>query len=193
MLPRIGSSKLVSTWILITLGASIVSMLDGGWLASWTSLAPREIWRGQLWRLVTWSIVELGPYGLVMTLVSIYKFGGELAPRWGDHRLRRFGLHLVIAAGVITAIGALVSSRAWHMSRCGGWALGEALVIAWARQYPTAQLRLWSVLVLSGKQLVWVTAGFAILLAIANGPFVMAPELVCCLGAAYYPRAWLSR
>jgi hypothetical protein len=192
MLPRIGSSKLVSTWIFVTLGASIVSMLHAGWLAGWTALEPRAIWHGQVWRIVTWPLVEVGPYALVMTLVSIYKFGGELAPRWGDRRLRRFALHLVIAAGVITALGALVSSRAWGMSHSGGWAIGEGLVIAWARQYPTAQLRLWHVLVLRGEQLIWVTAGFAVVLALANGPFVMAPELVCCLGAACYPRAWLT-
>ncbi len=193
MLPRIGSSKLVSTWILVTLGASIFSMLGAGWLASWAALEPSEIWHGQLWRLVTWALVEAGPYGLAITIVSIYKFGGELAPRWGDRRLRSFMLQLVIAAGVVTALGALVSDRAWHMSRCGGMAVGDALCIAWARQYPTAQIRVYGLLTLSGKQLIVATAGFTILMAVAYGPFAMAPELVCCLGAACYPRAWLSR
>jgi hypothetical protein len=193
MPPRIGSSQFVSTWILVMLGASIFSMLGGGWLASWVALEPSEVWHGQLWRLVTWALVEAGPYGLVITVASIYKFGGELAPRWGDRRLRRFIFHIVLAAGVVTVLGAVVSDRAWYMSRCGGMAVGDALCIAWARQYPTAQLRVYGLIVLSGTNLIWATAGLTILMAIAYGPFVMAPELVACLGAAYYPRAWLTR
>ncbi len=193
MLPRIGSSKLVSTWILITLIASVGSFVSGGWIATFTALEPSSIWHGQVWRIVTWPLVEVGPYGLVMTIVGIYKFGGELAPRWGDHRLRRFALHLSITAGVVTALVALVSPTAWHMSRCGGYALGEALCIAWARQYPTAELRIYGVLTLRGQQLIYAVAGMVVLMAVAYGPFVMAPELVCCLGAACYPRTWLSR
>ena len=193
MLPRIGSSRFVSTWMFVTLVASIVSMVGGHTLARWVALEPSEIWSGQVWRLVTWVLVEAGPYGLVLTIASIFKFGGELAPRWGDRRLRRFVLQIVLAAGVITALGAVVSDRAWHMSRLGGMAVGDALCIAWARQYPTAELRVWGLLVLNGTKLIWATAGFTILMAIAYGPFVMAPELVACLGAAYYPRAWLSR
>lgn len=193
MLPRIGASKLVSTWILVTFAASIVSWLGTGWLASWFALQPRAVFHGEVWRLVTWVLVEGSPYGLMVTLVSIYKFGGELAPRWGERRLRRFALHIVLAAGVVTVLGALLSTRAWHMSRFGGMAIGDALCIAWARQYPSAELRIWNFLVLSGRNLIMVTVGFTLILAAANGPFVMAPELVACLGAAYYPRAWLGR
>lgn len=193
MLPRIGSSKFVSTWLLVTFGASLFSWFGGGWLARWIALAPSEVWSGQVWRLVTWVLVEAGPYGLVITLASIYKFGGELAHRWGDRRLRRFIIHIALAAGVVTALGALISENAWHMSRHGGMAVGDALCIAWARQYPTAEIRLYGMLTLSGQRLIWATAGFTILMAVAYGPFVMAPELVACLGAAFYPRAWLSR
>ncbi len=193
MLPRLGSSKLVSNWILLTLGASIFAMLDGGWLARWTALAPDRIWHGEIWRLGTWALVQLGPLGIILTCASIYKFGGELAPRWGDRRLRRFAIQIVLAGGVAAAICGLISEHAWHSSRVGGWAISDALVIAWARQYPRATLQLYGLLTLSGRQLVGFTIGVTVLYAIATSPFVMAPELVACLGAAYYPRAWLAR
>ena len=105
MLPRIGSSKLVSSWILLTLGVSIFSMLDGGWLFRWTALAPDEIWHGQIWRLGTWALIQVGPLGLILTCVSIYKFGGELAPRWGERRLRRFVIQIVLAGGCASIPG----------------------------------------------------------------------------------------
>ncbi len=193
MLPRIGASKLVSSWILLTLGVSIVAMLDGGWLFRWTALAPDRIWHGEIWRIGTWVLLEVGPLGLILTCASIYKFGGELAPRWGDRRLRRFAIQIVLAGGVAAAICGLISEDAWRSYRAGGWAISDALIIAWARQYPTSTIQLYGLLVLSGRQLVGVTIGVTLLYAIATSPFLMAPELVACLGAAYYPRAWLSR
>lgn len=193
MLPRLGSSKLVSNWILLTLGASVVAMLDGGWLFRWTALAPDRIWHGEIWRLVTWPLIQLGPLGLVLTCASIYKFGGELAPRWGDRRLRRFAIQIILAGGVAAALCGVLSDDAWHSYRAGGWAISDALVIAWARQYPRSTIQLYGLLELNGRQLVGVTIGVTLLYAIATSPLVMAPELVACLCAAYYPRAWLTR
>jgi hypothetical protein len=43
MLPRIGDSKLVSRWLVVLIAVSVVTIVDGGWLASWTALAPRRI------------------------------------------------------------------------------------------------------------------------------------------------------
>src|SRR5690348_2497474 len=95
MLPRLNASKLVSNWLMVTLAASIFAVFDGGWLAGWTAFAPSRIWSGELWRLVTWFLVERSPLQLIVTCLFIYKFAGELAPRWGDRRLRRFVLELL--------------------------------------------------------------------------------------------------
>ena len=191
MIPRIAASKLVSTAILAILAVSIVAMLDGGFTASWLGLAPERIWHGQLWRLVTWVVLQPAPWGLVVTCLAIYKFGGELAPRWGERRLRRFALHVVLAGGVVATLGALVSDSAWLVCRGGGWAITDALVIAWARQYPVAVLRLYGLVELSGPRLVWATVAITSLYALACGPATVGPELVACFGAALYPRKWL--
>ncbi len=193
MLPRIGSSKLVSTWLMVTLVASVVALVDGGWLASWVALEPDRIWHGQVWRLVTWAFVEVGPWSLVLTLASIYRFAGELAPRWGDRRLRRFVLEIVLAAAVISSLLALVSDHVWNMRRCGGWAISDAILIAWARQYPNATIRVYGFLEIGGQRLIAVTVGITVLLAISSSPLLFVPELVACLGAAFYPRDWLAR
>lgn len=193
MLPRLGSSKLISTWITITLAASIFAALDGGWLASWTALAPARIWRGEVWRLATWIFVERGPMSLVLACAAIYKLGGDLAPRWGDRRLKRFMTEIVVGAAAATALVALVSSEAWHLQRAGGWAATDALVIAWARQYPSQPLVLYGLLTLRGRELVAITLGVAVLFAIYFGPFAVVPELVACAAAAAYPRSRLER
>jgi hypothetical protein len=193
MFPRLGSSKLVSTWITITLVASIVAILDGGWFSGWLALAPARIWRGEVWRLGTWVFVEPGPLSLVLTCASIYKFGGELAPRWGDQRLRRVMIEVLGTAALVTTLLALVSTTAWHMHRLGGWAVGNALVIAWARQYPDSSLMLYGLVRLRGRDLITVTIGITGLFALLAGPFAMAPELLTCAAAFWYPSNRLTR
>jgi membrane associated rhomboid family serine protease len=192
MWPRFGSSKLVERWIVATLAVSIVAALDGGFTSSWLGLAPSLVWRGQVWRLITWPFVERGPLQLVLTCAAIYKFGGELAVRWGDRRLRRFVLQVVLAAAVVTCVlAALTGARG--VFRLGGWAVADLLVIAWARQFPGAVLQLYGLLQLSGASLVRFTLGVAIVFALFVGPVYMAPELVACAAAALYPREWLHR
>ena len=186
-------SKLITQWMAITFVASLWAIFDEGWLVRLTALEPDRVWHGQVWRLVTWPLVELGPMSLVFTIACIYKFGGELAPRWGDRRLRRFIFQLVIAGGVMASLGALLSDYAWNMARTGGYAMCDALLIAWARQYPMERLRFYGFLELNGQKLVIFTAGITILLAMSTNVFVMMPELVACVGAALYPREWLAR
>ncbi|HMG56362.1 MAG TPA: hypothetical protein VK601_22840 [Kofleriaceae bacterium] len=193
MLPRLGSSKLVSAWITAMLVASIVAAVDGGWLAEWAAFAPSRIWRGEVWRLVTWVVIQRGPIALVVTCICIYKFGGELAVRWGDRRLRRFMIEVLGVAAVGAAVAALVSKTAWHAYRFGGWAVDDVLVIAWARQFPDRTVALYGLLPLQGRRLIAVTVGITGVCAIFVGPFAMALELLACAAVVRYPAAWLAR
>lgn len=193
MLPRIGSSKVVSAWLVATVAASVVAMADGGFVARWAAFAPERVWHGEVWRLFTWVFVDFGPMSLVFTCACVYKFGGELAPRWGDRRLRRFLLQIVVGATAVAAVLAVLSSVSWHMYRCGGMLVPDVLTIAWARQYPNDVIRMFGFIELGGQRLVGFTVGVTILIALASSPFVMAPELLGCLAAALYPRAWLAR
>lgn len=188
----ISRKDLINGWIAATLAASIVAWLDGGFTMRATALAPARIWHGEVWRLMTWVFVELGPMSLVVTCAAIYKFGGELAPRWGTRRLVRFVIEVVLAAAITTALVALVSTRAWWMMRCGGWVIPDALLIAWARQYPTSTLVVYGMLALRGRDLVRITIAVVVLYAIAAGPTAMLPELVATAIAALYPERRLA-
>lgn len=194
MLPRLGSRNLSSRWIAITVIATIVAAVDGGWLAGLAAFAPSLIWRGQLWRLVTWVFVERGAWDLIYTCVCIYRFGGDLAYRWGDRRLRRFMIEVLGAAAVVATLLALISSDAWRTHQLGGWPVGDALIIAWARQFPDAQVVVFhGLLTLRGRDLLIAVIVFNALFALFAGPFTMALELLACGAAYYYPPGRLGR
>lgn len=192
MLPQQRSSEFVTQWLFLTIGASLFAWLDGGWLARIASLAPSRIFHGEVWRLVTWPLVDMGPLSLVLTCVAIYKFGGELAVRWGDRRLRRFVLQVVVAAGVATCLLAVVTGHTF-MRRAGGWAISDLLVIAWARQFPDRPLVLYGLLSVRGQQLINITLGVTALFAIRGGFVFFAPELAACAIAIAYPTQLLRR
>jgi hypothetical protein len=101
-------------------------------------------------------------------------------------------LEIVIAAAAVTCALALATHRG-YLVRAGGWAVSDALVIAWARQFPNGRVVLYGLLVLHGRQLIAVTIAATVLFALAFGPISMGPELFACLFAAGYPRALLAR
>lgn len=193
MLPRIGSSKLLSVWIQITLIASVLAILDGGWLASWMALAPSRIWRGELWRLASWVFVERGALCLIVTCLCIYRFGGELVPLWGERRLRRYLIDVLGGAALAASLLAFVSNDVWYMRNVGGWAVCDALVIAYGRQYPDRVVTLYGLVGLNGKSLIRATMAITVLFAMLGGPVGWLPELLACAAASWYPTARLSR
>ena len=182
--------SLVTWWLALTLAISITGAVDGGHLVNALALAPDRIWHGQVWRLVTWPLIEDRPITLILTCISIYRFGGRLEAVWGERRLRRLVLHLVVAAGVATCLVDAVFAAG--IARCGGWAVGDLLVISWARQFPTTGLNLWSALTLRGSRLVGFVVATTVIIAIFAGPTYFVPELVACIAAALYPSGWLA-
>ncbi len=190
--PRVSSSKLVLQWMMITLIASIVGALDGGWLAGRTALIPSRVLHGEVWRLVTWPFIEPGPTTLFITVLATYKFGTELAFRWGDQLLQRFMIYVVLAAAIGTCLLALVAGQR-YMPHLGGWAVADALVIAWARQFPDKRLVLYQLIALNGRRLIQFTIATNVVFAIYYGPSAVAPELMACVAAAVYPPRRLPR
>lgn len=190
-LPRLGSSPLISQWLLATIGLSILAQLDGGWIVSKLALIPSRVWLGEVWRLVTWPLIELGPVSLLLTCLVIFRFGSDLATRWGERRFQRVMLQIVVAAAVITVLVSAIADVS-RLARVGGWAVSDALMILWARQFPTQSIVLYGMLTLNGRKLIQFTIGFTALYAIYYSPVAMAPELAACALAYYYPRRWLN-
>lgn len=191
MLPRLGSSSLVTKWLAVTIIASVIGAMDGGFLMYWASLVPHKILAGEVWRLATWPFVEPGPVGLIFTCMAIFKFGTELSVRWGERRLARFTIEILL----IAAVSGVILSTITHtpILHLGGWATGDLLVIAWARQFPTRQLTLDGLVTVSGQTLVYLTCAITGAYAIYVGIVAFSPELVTCAIAALYPTSRLAR
>jgi membrane associated rhomboid family serine protease len=169
----------------------IVALGDrhAGSLFELTALAPAEVWRGQLWRLLTWPFIEPGPLGLIFTCLFIFWFGRDLAAEWGSRRFLMVFGGVLLAAAVATCLVALVDPAVMASSHLGGWSLTTAMVVAWGLWFPHRIVRIYFVLPITGFWLAWLTIAITVVYAVYMGWEGFLPEL----GAEGAILAWLFR
>ena len=167
-------------------GTSIAVALDaraGGELYQHLALRPEAVWRGEVWRLLTWPFIQAGPLALILTCVSIFVFGSALCVRWGARRYTRYVAGVLAFAGAGTCLAALaVPMWAWQ-SHFGGLVLCHALLIAWARQFPDAEVAMYFVLVVRGPAIVAIVIAATLVFALFLGIGWLLPELLAIAAA----------
>ncbi|HEY8141947.1 MAG TPA: rhomboid family intramembrane serine protease [Kofleriaceae bacterium] len=187
--------------IALVLGLSLVAVIDaqmGGQLYLQLALLPAAVWHGQLWRLATWPFVMGGPLPLIYTCVVLYTCGSDLLTVWGKKRYLRYLAAVVAAAGVGTALLGLVLPGVWGLPYLGGMVLADAIIIAWARQFPEQPVQLYFFLLVRGETLVNAVVGVTVVFALYFGIDWMMPELLGVAAALLYTsrssrRWWLKR
>ena len=177
--------KLVYRWIAVIAIVSLVSRIDGGWVMNHLALAPGCVMRGQVWRLVTWTLIVQQPFTLVIVGWILYRYGGELAEHWGEARLRGVALQLAIAAGLATC------ALAWLLGKTGAHTCSSLtmvpLFILWGRQYPDRDMKLYGSIPAKAASVVLGMSAFVGLCGVYYGIYSFAPELVGCGLALVYP------
>lgn len=184
----------------LTLALSFVVAIDagmGGQLYYHLALLPEGVWHGQLWRLVTWPFIQGGPLRLIFACVALYTFGSDLLLTWGPARYLRYLAVVALIAGVGTCLVALVLPSAWWLPRLGGTVVGDALVIAWARQFPDHPVSIYALLLLKGRALVSIVIAGTIVFGVYYGLAWVLPELLAIAAALLYTsrsarRWWLE-
>jgi membrane associated rhomboid family serine protease len=194
-LPRV-IIALVAVIALLSIAAAVSARNGAPLLAEGVLLVTVSVWRGEVWRLVTWSLCELGPVNLVFACLTLIWFGGALARTWGERHFLAFYFGMAAAAALLTCI----VGRLWHVvgliPHAGSWPVLDAMVMAWGLLYPARQLRLYGVLRVTGRHLVWITVGGTVLFALFYGAAPLVPHfaaellVACWLGPLRKLPAW---
>ena len=135
---------------------------------AWLALIPAE-WLHKPWTLLTAGLLT-DPQGyshLLFTLIGFYFLGPAVESRWGMARfLRLIGISIVAGFALDVVFNAVVPVESKHFHpqvAFGPSAALAALAVAWGRENANAQMRLYFVLPISGRVLVWITLGFCVL------------------------------
>jgi|SRR5688572_18928489 len=196
--PAVIGVLIVATFVLSIVGA--VGLRHGFPIARWSALVAERVLHLELWRLFSWVFFEITtPWGLLFACLALYWFGADLAIRWGTHRFVAYYLGLAAAIGiVVTAIGRVYPPIAGY-TYLGATPVTAALVIFWAAYFPAKQLRIYFVVPLGGRRLIYATLAITVLFALFFGIEPFIPEFVAeglALAIAFLPSPrewWLER
>jgi membrane associated rhomboid family serine protease len=176
----------------VTLLTSILTAVAGRGglpLLELLPLSPRLVAFGQLWRLATWVLAERDALSLVFVCLVLLWCGRDLAYAWGPGRLLGVYFGVAAAAGALTT---LVGFLAWPAVFDGfylaPWAIGDALILAWASLFPHRPILFMFVLRLAGRQIVWAILGLVTVMALLDGPARYVPHFVAMGAMAVYVR-----
>jgi membrane associated rhomboid family serine protease len=155
--------------VALAAGVLVTSIAGALWpmLRGFVLLVPPLVWEGELWRLVTWPLLEVNPLSLVFATLMIIWIGSDLARTWGTRRFLGACLGLTVLPGALTCL--LARLFHWPLQIYSAWAVVEALTIAWAILFPTRQIFFFFVLPLNGRRLIAATIGFTALFAVFSG------------------------
>lgn len=157
----------VGAVIALTVFASVLGWLDRD-LQAFAALAPVQVTRGEVWRLVTWPFLQDSPFTLLFGGFMLWSFGQQLTDIWGERRFLARLMAYTAGAGVLTTLLSLVWGPA-ATPHLGIWPVVNALLFAWAMLYPDRQVNIWGVLPLTGKTLALLVVGGTVLYGIAAG------------------------
>jgi membrane associated rhomboid family serine protease len=177
--------------------ASVAGALGADAVRVRAALLPGYVWRGEIWRLVTWSFVETDPLSLIFGAMMLYMFGRDLCFAWGPRRFLVTFFGITAAAAAATCILGRVAwpvlmQKYWLTS----WPIIDALVVAWAMIFPERQILLMFALPVSGRALLGITVGGTLLWAIFNRdfaayvPHLLAQALMVVFLRGYSPRGF---
>jgi membrane associated rhomboid family serine protease len=151
-------------------------------------LSPRLVFHGDLWRLVTWPLFERDALSLFFVALVVLWCGRDLAYAWGPGRLLGVCLGLGAASGAVTCVvGRLLWADVYNGFYFAPWAIGSALIVAWALLFPHRRILFMFVLPLSGVRIIYATLVLTALVALLNGPAGYVPHF------AAIGLAWLYR
>jgi membrane associated rhomboid family serine protease len=143
-----------------------------------TFFSPALVWRGEVWRLLSYPFLESDPLALVFGGLMLWMFGRDLAVAWGGWRLLQAFLGLAAGAAAATCLLALAWPRLELIGVAGPWAVIDALVVAWALRFPDRQLLFMFALPVNGRALLWLTVGGTALYAVFSGVAPYVPHLL---------------
>lgn len=176
---------------MLVLGAvGIVDALLWNWIPGgkivfdYLALQPDAIRDGHWWRLyallssglLTLPATSAGISHLFFTLIGLYFLSTDLESRWGAWRFVRFLFACVIAGSLLVLLFDAIApggSTLFHPvgePLFGASAAIAGTAVAWSREHSDSEVRLFFVLPITGRWLLWITIGFCFLQLLYTQP-----------------------
>jgi membrane associated rhomboid family serine protease len=160
----------ISRVVLFVIVATLVGTILTVNLTAALVLVPQLVLQGQVWRLVTWPLVQPEALGLIFACLLLWYMGPDLVYAWGPGGYLLRYVTLAAATGLITCLLALLFPPLRTVPFVlGAWSMVDGFIVAWALMFPQRQIYQFFVLPTGGKNLVYFTVGANVLFALLSG------------------------
>ena len=169
--------RAVAGLLLAMLAASAVAWGSApGGLGSMLTLWPSRVLEGEVWRLVTWPLVQPSLWTLLFVGITLWWLGTQLVGDWGERTFLLRLIAIAAGAGIVTSVLGLLWP-AVDVPHPGGWAVTVALLLSFGLLHPGAQMSFFGLVPLNGRLLARLIVFGAVLLAIFDGLAHVVPHL----------------
>lgn len=176
----------------VTIVTSLVAALGSRSVASFFelgALVPERVLHGEIWRLLTWSVIEPSPLRLLFACLLLYWFGRDLANEWGSRRFFTVYFGIAMIAGIGTCLLSLFDRDILGEHHLGSVPLAAAITVAWGLWFPQRIIRIYFVIPIKGVVVAWGTVALTVACAAYYGWAHYVPSLL----AEGSMLAWLYR
>ena len=153
----------------------LMAMASNGTFVDLLTFVPERIFRGEVWRIVTFLFVpmDFSPLYFLLSVLLYYYLGSQLENIWGSGRFTVYylgGVLLTIVAGLLTGLSPALRSVAVVSS----YYVNLTLLFAFATLYPDLQFMLFYIIPIKAKWLAWFDAA------------LFALEILSCIRSGHY-------
>jgi len=145
--------------LVLTVAGYLLTIFHVFGIVNFLIASPETLLKGQVWRLVTYPIVNSGILYILFDLLMLWWLGSELEPQWGS---RSYAGFLVAATAFAGALGIGVSLLMNRISPVpgglvrslelyGSGATMTAIIVAWTLEAPNAPANYFGILPMTRK------------------------------------------
>jgi membrane associated rhomboid family serine protease len=139
-------------------------------LYGWLALAPALVWKGQVWRMVTYAFLPTGPVDWFLSVFWLAMLVSVLGQNWKSRAFWGYCLLGALGGGLFI----LLFRPAWLYSAVGSGAMIFALLVAWDWMYRHERLILLGIGEISVRQAAILVAFInSLVLFFCSGWFLM--------------------
>jgi len=154
---------------------------------SYTVLVVNKVWRGELWRLLTWSLLAPDPLNLAFSLLALFFFGPDLMSRWGRTRFFQLYFGGAFLIGVVTCLVVrFLPAVIGAVPNVGVSVMLTAMVIAWGVLFPDRTILLFLILPVRGRYMITVTVFILVLYGVFGSFMLLVPYIVAVVLSLLY-------
>jgi membrane associated rhomboid family serine protease len=177
--------------LILNVGIFLIDYLThGAYLYNWLALDPMLVTHGhyQYWRIFTYMFVHdhTNIMHILFNMLTLWMFGTPVAQEMGENRFWRFYLLSGVFAGFCSLLFYGITGNPSVVIGASGAIF--ALMVAFARFFPTSQILLFFIFPVSAKYAVIIIGAIELLLITSNDHIAHIAHLGGALFAWFYLR-----